>query len=102
MNISSNGQNIQETYCTPVNVDSSKRIDNQTPESQRLTRVQLIEQIEEALKCHSHVKTSTISNEPKQLDANYPTLQQHSQHWTLNFKQHAAFLLIGTALLKTI
>ena len=66
------------------------------------TRVQLMEHIEQALKMHAHRSTALTAGEPAQLNADFPTLQQHSSHWTLNKKQHAGFTLIATALLQHI
>ena len=61
-----------------------------------------MEHIEQALKMLAHRSTATTAGEPAQLNADFPTLQQHSSHWTLNKKQHAGFTLIATALLQHI
>lgn len=66
------------------------------------TRVELLENIATALQKNLFQPHPTDRNRPALLAADFPTLEQHSQHWTLNKKQHSAFLLMGAALLKHI
>ena len=65
-----------------------------------ITRVQLLENIERALSQKNCIALPTDGTEPDLLDTFYPTLQEHSQHWRLNDKQHKAFLLMSGALLQ--
>jgi hypothetical protein len=41
-------------------------------------------------------------SDPQLLEANFPSLQEKSRHWSLNEEQHHAFLLMGAALLQHI
>jgi hypothetical protein len=41
-------------------------------------------------------------SDPQLLEANFPSLQEQSRHWSLNEEQHHAFLLMGAALLQHI
>ena len=67
------------------------------------TRVDLLWKIEKALLEKNYtVCPSVSSSAPVQLEANFPTMHEHSQHWTLNEKQHWAFVLIAACLLKHI
>jgi predicted ATPase len=36
------------------------------------------------------------------LEANFPSLQEQLQYWSLNVEQHDAFLLMGAALLQHV
>ena len=65
------------------------------------TRVDLLSNIENALLEADYAICPSVSvTAPTLLEANFPTIQQHSNHWTLNEKQHLAFVLISAALLK--
>ena len=67
------------------------------------TRVDLLSDIKNALLATNYVTCPSVSGSaPTVLEANFPTIQEHSKHWTLNEKQHIAFVLIAAALLKHI
>jgi len=64
------------------------------------TRVSLLSDIENALLVTNYVICPSVSGSaPTVLEANFPTIREHSRHWTLNEKQHLAFVLIAAALL---
>ena len=72
------------------------------------TRIELLENIERALSDRETYsqrienQNSSSKKEPERLETFYPTLKEHSQHWSLNGKQHKAFLLMAAALLQNI
>lgn len=66
------------------------------------TRVELLSKIQEALLQVNYVPCPTDGTAPTQLEANFPTMNEQSKHWTLNKKQHLAFILVAAALLKHI
>ena len=68
----------------------------------RTTRIDLMENLEKALRESRHLKTTIGANDPPELDSNFPSIQDHSSHWKLNEKQHSAFILCAAALLKHI
>ena len=65
-------------------------------------RVDLMENLEKALRESKHLKLATQGSNPPELDSDFPSIQDHSQHWTLNEKQHNAFILCAASLLKHI
>lgn len=65
-------------------------------------RVDLMENLAKALRDSRHLVPLSDGNEPEVLEPNFPSIQEHSQHWTLNEKQHASFTLSAAALLKHI
>ena len=67
-----------------------------------VTRVELLEYVERALSERKCLHVTTDNSEPERLETYYPTLEEHSCHWTLNEKQHMAFVLIASALLQHI
>ena len=67
------------------------------------TRIDLLSEIQNALLEASYVVCPSVSGSaPAALPANFPTIQEYSKHWTLNEKQHLAFVLIAAALLEHI
>lgn len=68
----------------------------------KTTRVELMEHIEKALYRRERLPIVSDNVVPEKLETQFPTLQEQSRHWTLNVKQHAAFVLIGAALLQHI
>lgn len=64
------------------------------------TTIQLMENIERALQKRN--KTNVQSDKPEVvvMPVNYPTLEEQSEHWTLNMEQHMSFVLMGAALLQ--
>ena len=60
------------------------------------TRIDLLIHLERALSNTTHTVTTCDGSQPDILEADFPTLDQQSKHWTLNAKQHQAFLLAGT------
>lgn len=68
----------------------------------RGTRIQLLRHIEEALSNRTAHPSPINVSHPDKLEPNFPTLQQQSEHWGLNEKQHMAFVLIGAALLQHV
>lgn len=64
-----------------------------------VTRVELLDNIERALIERHSFKWARKETEPTRLDTMFPTIQEHSQHWTLNQKQHMAFVLMAGAIL---
>lgn len=70
------------------------------------TRVELAEKIFEALRTSKHIRdneNSFLETKDKfNQKTPFPTLQEHSQRWQLNEKQHSAFILCGAALLQHI
>ena len=65
-------------------------------------RIELLEHIEEALSNRTAHPSPITERQPEKLEPNFPTLQQHSEHWGLNKKQHLAFILISAALLQHV
>ena len=55
------------------------------------TRVDLLENIAEALDNNLHQNVVSDGTEPTLLEANFPSLKSQSQHWSLNKEQHYAF-----------
>lgn len=66
------------------------------------TRIDLLTQLERALRTSAYSVTACDGSEPDVLEADFPTLDEQSKHWTLNEKQHQAFLLGGAAFLQHI
>ncbi len=66
------------------------------------TRIDLLAHLERALGDATHTVTTCDGTEPIILESNFPTLNEQSKHWSLNAKQHQAFLLAGAALLQHI
>jgi hypothetical protein len=93
----------------PVNATDLQRDDPANNKIQAIldhvigTRVELLSKIEKALLEKNYTVCPFVgSSEPVQLEANFPTMHEHSQKWTLNAKHHLAFVLIAASLLKHI
>jgi len=66
------------------------------------TRIQLLEDLAKALDHQIDEPRLSDGSEPELLEANFPSLQEQSKHWSLNAEQHDAFLLMGAALLQHV
>ncbi len=67
-----------------------------------LTRVELLENIERAQSEKDCIQVPPDGTEPEKLNTYFPTIEDHSRDWTLNEKQHMAFLLMAVALLQHV
>lgn len=100
----------ENTFILPgrafVETTSRSAYDNnqssQFPSFMNITRVDLLEKIEQSLSSAKEPWQEINCDGERCLDATFPTLQEHSKQWSLNEKQRLAFLLAGAALLKHI